>query len=125
MSDQPTGGEAPDPARSYERARPEAEAGMGRLESIQAAPNNAPDRTPQAVKNVQESRQLNAEETTSQREKADPNASSRGPGRGPAPIQPDHSMLEEEPDGWDLAPQDIDNPREKRHPRTEGKGGVP
>lgn len=39
--------------------------------------------------------------------------------------QPDHSMLDEEPDGWDLAPADIHDPRMKRHPRKEGKGGTP
>lgn len=39
--------------------------------------------------------------------------------------QPDHSMFEEEPDGWDMAPTDIHDPRQQRHPRTEGKGGTP
>ena len=34
------------------------------------------------------------------------------------------SMHTEEPDGWDQAPQDIHNPRQKRHPRPDGKGGV-
>jgi hypothetical protein len=32
---------------------------------------------------------------------------------------------ENEPDGWDLAPQDIHDPCHKRHPRKEGKGGTP
>lgn len=39
--------------------------------------------------------------------------------------QPDHSMLDEEPDGWDQAPTDIHDPKMKRHPRKEGKGGTP
>ena len=34
------------------------------------------------------------------------------------------SMKTEEPTGWDQAPQAIDNPREKRHPRPDGVGGV-
>ena len=42
----------------------------------------------------------------------------------PPPHPVDHSMHDEEPDGWDQAPTDIKNPRDKRHPRTEGKGGT-
>jgi hypothetical protein len=34
-------------------------------------------------------------------------------------------MKEEEPTDVDLAPTDIHDPRQKRHPRTEGKGGTP
>ncbi|MGC4030761.1 MAG: hypothetical protein QM754_03280 [Tepidisphaeraceae bacterium] len=34
------------------------------------------------------------------------------------------SMHTEEPTGWDQAPQDIHNPREKRHPRPDGVGGI-
>lgn len=34
------------------------------------------------------------------------------------------SMHTEEPDGWDQAPQAIDNVREKRHPRPDGVGGI-
>jgi hypothetical protein len=44
---------------------------------------------------------------------------------GEAPEQPDHSMHDEEPMGWDRAPQDIRDPQQKRHPRKEGKGGLP
>jgi hypothetical protein len=91
--------EAPDPSRSYERSRPEDEPGMGRLNQEPATPTPEPDRSSDAVKNR----------------------------RDPAPDeqQPDHSMHEEEPDGWDQAPTDIHNPRHKRHPRTEGRGGTP
>jgi hypothetical protein len=39
-------------------------------------------------------------------------------------VQPDHSMKDEEPLGWDQAPQDIHDPTKQRHPRREGKGGV-
>jgi hypothetical protein len=34
-------------------------------------------------------------------------------------------MKDEEPLGWDQAPTDIKDPRQQRHPRTEGKGGTP
>jgi hypothetical protein len=103
----------PDPARSYERARPEDEAGMGRLDAPQAIPEEAPDKIEEAVPNEQTPKQINADDTVDERATSDP-----------APEQPDHSMHEEEPLGWDQAPTDIQNPRAKRHPRTEGKGGV-
>lgn len=45
--------------------------------------------------------------------------------RAPMFAQPDHSMLEEEFDGWDQAPTDIHDPKMKRHSRKEGKGGTP
>lgn len=114
---------AQDPASSYERAQPEKEAGMGRLDNNSATPARAPDQMKKAVPNVHPpDRQINAEEASDDRAKAEPVP---GEHAKPAPEQPDHSMLEEEPDGWDLAPTDIDDPRRKRHPRTEGKGGVP
>ena len=106
--------QAPDPANSYERADPEKEAGMGRLDNNQATPAKDPDRQQQTARNRQDpTRQINAEDVTDQR-------ASRSPQK-----QPDHSMHEEEPDGWDQAPTDIHDPRQKRHPRTEGKGGTP
>jgi hypothetical protein len=104
---------APDPADSYERAHPGREAGMGRLDNDKATPQQSPDRSAEATSNQQDgSRQINAQDAVNQR-------------GGPAPVQPDHSMHDEEPDGWDLAPQDISDPRQKRHPRKEGKGGTP
>jgi hypothetical protein len=97
---------APDPADSYERARPSEQAGMGRLDNNKAVPEDAPDRQRQAVTNRQNpARQINAHDV---------------PGD-----QPDYSMHEEEPDGWDQAPTDIKDPKMKRHPRTEGRGGTP
>jgi hypothetical protein len=103
----------PDPARSYERARPEDEAGMGRLDAPKATPTDSADKIEEAVPNEQAPRQLNADDTLDDRASAQP-----------TPAQPDHSMHEEEPLGWDQAPSDIQDPRAKRHPRTEGKGGV-
>ena len=34
------------------------------------------------------------------------------------------SMHTEEPTGWDQAPQAISDPRQKRHPRPDGIGGL-
>jgi hypothetical protein len=90
--------DAPDPAHSYERAHPHREAGMGRLDNDVSTPTDRPDQAHGAVKNRQDpARQINAQ---------------------------DHSMHDEEPLGWDQAPQDIKNPRAKRHPRTRGNGGI-
>ena len=114
--------QAPDPANNYERAHPEREAGMGRLDNNEAVPADSPDRGEQAVTNKQDStRQINAHDEVNVR------GGAGAPGAAPAPAaeQPDHSMHDEEPDGWDQAPIDIDNPRAKRHPRTEGRGGTP
>jgi hypothetical protein len=44
--------QVPDPSRSYERAKPEAESGMGRLDNNKSTPTNQPDRPQQAVKNA-------------------------------------------------------------------------
>lgn len=58
---------APDPASSYERARPENEAGMGRLDNNIATPEDAPDQVEQAVENKQPLRQINAEDVVNGR----------------------------------------------------------
>jgi hypothetical protein len=53
--------EAPDPARSYERADPKDEAGMGRLDNDVATPTDRPDQINQTVRNRQDpKRQINA-----------------------------------------------------------------
>ena len=60
--------QAPDPASSYERAKPHKEAGQGRLDNNgDATPTNSPDRTEQAVKQKQPLRQINAEESRDDR----------------------------------------------------------
>ena len=105
--------QAPDPADSYERANPGHESAGGRLDKEKATPSNEPDRQNDAVGNRQDgSRQINGEDAVNRR-------------GGPAPEQPDHSMKDEEPLGWDQAPTDIHDPTKQRHPRTEGKGGTP
>lgn len=99
-----------DPATSYERAKPEAEAGMGRLDNNAGTPTDRPDQMDEAVSNRQQpERQINAQDGAQSEKRK----------------QPDHSMYEDEPRGWDMAPTNISDPRQKRHPRTEGKGGVP
>ena len=110
---------APDPATSYERARPEKEAGMGRLDNNVATPQRSPDKGEQAVTHKQPLRQLNADDVVNERAQRPADGSSIGP------TQPDHSMREEEPMGSDQVPTDIHNPREKRHPRNTGRGGTP
>jgi hypothetical protein len=108
-----------DPARSYERAKPEKESGMGRLDNnARATPADDPDRMEQGVKNAQPPRQVNAEEVVDDR-------ASETPGEPGHPPQPDHSMHEEPPMDGDMMPTDIHDPEKKRHPRREGKGGTP
>ena len=111
--------QAPDPSNNYERAHPENEAGMGRLTNNKAVPADAPDREQDAVRNRQDgTRQLNAHDAINQR--GGPAGEEHG-----RPKQPDHSMKDEEPLGWDQTPTDIHDPTKQRHPRTEGKGGTP
>ena len=114
---------APDPASSYERAKPEKQSGMGRLDNNKATPSRSADRVKQAVKNKQSNRQINSEDSTDQRAEGRP-SSSGTKGENPAPKQPDHSMKDEEPLGWDQAPTEKQPTRNKRHPRKEGRGGV-
>jgi hypothetical protein len=56
----------PDPARSYERARPEDEAGMGRLETNPFVPEKRADKVDQAVPNRQSASQINAHDVVGQ-----------------------------------------------------------
>jgi hypothetical protein len=118
---------APDPATSYERAKPEKEAGQGSLDSPvgDATPEDRADELHRTVRHAQPGdRQINAHDdragTHTEGQPLDrPNLAGR-------PVQqPDHSMHDEEPTGWDHAPTDIHDPRQQRHPRTGGKGGTP
>ena len=56
----------------------------------------------------------------SDRPKTDPDNPQPLPGQ-----KPDHSMKEEAPQGWDVAPQDETAENESRHPRQSGEGGTP
>jgi hypothetical protein len=55
--------EAPDTARVYERARPEAEGGMGRLDNEKGTPTRGRDKMLDAISNKHVSHQLNAEDS--------------------------------------------------------------
>jgi hypothetical protein len=59
---------APDPATSYERAKPEKEAGMGRLDNNPGTPTDSPDQIEDAVKHKQALRQINADDVVDARE---------------------------------------------------------
>jgi hypothetical protein len=52
----------PDTARVYGRERPEAEAGMGRLDNNKATPCRSADKLEETVRNRQPLRQINAED---------------------------------------------------------------
>lgn len=118
--------QAPDPATSYGREEPEKEAGLGRLDAPVATPSRQPDAMEQAVKNRQDgTRQQNGQDIVDQRRDGTVGQSgTSSPGQA-SQSQPDHSMKDEEPMGWDQAPTDIHNPRDQRHPKTDGKGGTP
>jgi len=104
---------APDPSFNYERSHPERESFDGKLDQKPAPPSHQSDNPADAVFNQNRPQK----DVTS--------GASDVAAKLPAPEQPDHSMKDEEPLGWDLAPQNISNPEHKRHPRTEGKGGTP
>ena len=108
--------QAPDPSFNYERSHPDREAGMGRLDNNKnATPADAPDAIKDTVSNKQNpSTQINGQDAGNPQSPA--TASSK------LPPQPDHSMLEEEPLGWDQAPQGKAAPDASRHPRTGGEG---
>jgi hypothetical protein len=62
--------DAPDPSNTYERAHPENEAGMGKLDVGKAVPSNRPDSMEASVTHKQETtHQLNSEDVTDQRSK--------------------------------------------------------
>jgi hypothetical protein len=114
--------QAPDPATNYERAKPENEPGMGSLDSPvgEATPTDQEARPDHGVGNAQDPRrQINAHDDVAA------GGGAANPMSRPLPgNEPDHSMHDEEPDGWDQAPMDIHDPRQQRHPRREGKGGT-
>src|SRR5690242_2306717 len=90
--------QAPDPSTSYERSHPGREAGMGRMDNDEAVPQQSRDQHQEAATNRQDgTRAVGGHDIVNQR-------------GGPAPVQPDHSMKDEEPLGWDQAPTDIHDP---------------
>jgi hypothetical protein len=70
---------APDPADVYERAHPEHESGMGRLDNNKAVPTPRCDGIKSGVVNEQNpTHQLNAEDVINQRGTARPPAKAAG-----------------------------------------------
>ena len=104
-----------DPSMNYERAMPGRESPSGSLDQKYPRPHAHPDTA--------------GPESTSGRHTNAPNSdslelsTSKGPETNPGEVS--HSMNQEEPAGWDLAPTDIKDPTQKRHPRPDGKGGTP
>ncbi|HZZ42113.1 MAG TPA: hypothetical protein VFE58_04185 [Tepidisphaeraceae bacterium] len=117
-----TGREGPDTDAVYGRDDPAKESGQGRLDNNKAIPERRADKPEQAVPQRQGLRQINAEDEV--------HREGTRMAREPLEVdmdraeQPDHSLLDEEPQGEDLMPTDIRDPRQRRHPRTEGKGGT-
>ncbi len=66
----PVADQVPDPARSYERAKPEAESGMGRMDNNNSTPTNRPDNLEKSVSNRQPPRQINADDSAQPAKKA-------------------------------------------------------
>lgn len=96
-----------DAADSYERAKPEHESGMGRLTNNKGTPTDRPDQMKDATKNRKDpAKHVNADDS----EQGD---------------RPDHSMHDEEPMGADLRPNAIPDRKNRRYPKTDGKGGTP
>lgn len=83
---------APDPASSYERAKPEKEAGMGRLDNNRATPTRSPDRLEDAVKHKQALRQINADDVVNAAEEGQADGSRTRAGQP----RPDGSDIENE-----------------------------
>ncbi len=112
--------QAPDPSFNYERSHPERESAGGSLDNksiATATPAPSSDKIAGSVGNAQD-----PERSLTSQDAAPPQPAARGLA---VAVQPDHSMADEEPLGWDQAPQGSENGDAKRHPRTGGLGGTP
>ncbi|MDB5294245.1 MAG: hypothetical protein JWO31_228 [Phycisphaerales bacterium] len=108
--------QAPNPAYNYERAMPERESPSGSLDQKYPRPHAHPDA---AGPEDTSGRHTNKPDTSDSLELS----TSKQPETNPGDVN--HSMNDEEPTGWDLAPTNIQDPTQKRHPRPDGKGGTP
>ena len=118
--------QAPKTASSYERAQPSLNSPTQGVQVPQTRTPEMPDASgPEGTKPQDKSKRSGDEAPGEADSDADSDTAS-SPASRPLtdPDSIDHSMLDEEPDGWDLAPNDIHDPERKRHPRTEGKGGL-
>ncbi|HZL37398.1 MAG TPA: hypothetical protein VFC78_18920 [Tepidisphaeraceae bacterium] len=108
---------APDPASSYERANPENEAGMGRMDNNKSTPaDHSPDHLPHTVGNKQNpENQLNAEDVV------DGRAHRKLGSAGVAPHQPDHTISDQKPMVSGQTPTDKTSTKnsENQHPNSD------
>lgn len=90
--------QSPDPSDSYERAHPEHESGMGRLDNnSDATPRESRDHVHDCVKNAHNpDRQINAQE------ECNPD--------GPVSLDPEPPVNDDEPPSWDPLPHHVRNP---------------
>lgn len=120
--------EAPDPANSYERAKPERESLSGQLSVPKTTPPVTGDKQHKAVENRQDpSSNLVSDPGAHGKTHSEERGRSQDlpvPG-SIAAKQPQHSMKDEEPIGSDLRPQEHLPADQRRQPRTGGKGGAP
>jgi hypothetical protein len=86
--------QAPDPATVYERAKPENESGMGRMDNNVSTPEKSADKMEHAVTNKQPLRQINSHDVVNER------ASRPGDGESlssATPTDAEHSSKEHSP----------------------------
>jgi hypothetical protein len=86
--------QAPDPASVYERAKPEKESGMGRMDNNVSTPERSADKMERAVSNKQPLRQINTHDVVNER------ASCPGDGESlssATPADSEHSSKEHSP----------------------------
>jgi len=85
---------APDTARTYERAWPEAESVSGQLDKPEERPSTEPDRMHHAVTNRQENRQLNSDDVVNTDGNAIPHSgqAAHGGETGTTEATRDHDM---------------------------------
>lgn len=120
---------APDPSNNYERSHPGRESGQGRMDPPETDPPRKSDRQTDAVHNTSDNtKPINSDPSAH----GQTHSAERGKQVSDLPVpdsiapeQPNHSMKDEEPTGWDQAPQGRMPTEHQRHPRTGGKGGTP
>lgn len=113
--------EVPETDATYERANADTtlKRGAARRDGKQSAPSKGDAFPPQEHQQPPLIRQQTQHRRQQQQQQSD----SDRPGPLPSGGKIAGSMKTEEPDGWDQAPQDITDPRQKRHPRPDGVGG--
>lgn len=102
----------PDTSETYERGHPDKTPGLGKMDTPDHDEHaDHPDSVQGSVRN-----DLSEQPAP----KTDPDNPKPLPG-----LDPEHTMKNETPLGWDQAPREADTKNEHRHPRQIGKGGTP